>query len=143
MYSVTTAARSSFSSNEVKPVESFSGSIGKVRTSSVNGGGFRLRVCVERETFADIRVDIGNADQYANSPVRQLFRDFDLIEIARGVVVDGGPEHPSQIDSALHKGGREGVEFGEGFGREGWMEPIVGYGLERGGTQVVRGHRLV
>jgi len=60
------------------------------------GGGVLIDGAVAR----DIGVDVGNADQDLDVAVRELFGDFDLVEVAGGVVVDGGPQQVAEVASS-------------------------------------------
>ena len=61
-------------------------------------------MCVEGEAFADIGVDVCDADQHFNTAVGELFGDFDLIEIARSVVIDRRPEEAALIECTGSEG---------------------------------------
>ena len=64
------------------------------------------------------RVDVGHADQHADAAVGQLLGPLDLVEIFRGVVVDGGPEQIAQVGEAVG-GGKGGLRLDGGKFRVG------------------------
>jgi hypothetical protein len=66
----------------------------------------QCRVPIDRRSFRDRGVDIGNRHQHFEVPVRQRFRHRQLIEIARVVVVDRAPEKGPQIARRLLGRGR-------------------------------------
>jgi hypothetical protein len=57
------------------------------------------REAVERRVLRHERVDVGDADHHLGRAGRQAFGHFELIEIARGVVVD---RRPRQVPEVAH-----------------------------------------
>ena len=68
---------------------------------------------VERRARRDEGVDVGDADADAEAAIGEALGDFDLIEVARGVVVDGGPGELAEIGDISRRGngGGEGGEL--------------------------------
>ena len=95
--STTMHARSTFSSSEIISVKS------PLRGSSKNSlPPYRLWLSgsgmgVYGRAFGNGPIHIGDADQDADAAVAQVLGEFDLVEIARRVVIDGGPEQLAQI----------------------------------------------
>ena len=59
------------------------------RHAGVDGGGIGRRVCIGGGANLNERLDVSDADPYADGIVGQQFREFDLVEIARLTIVDG------------------------------------------------------
>jgi len=53
-------------------------------------------VKVDRRALGHRAIHVGDSHQHANSACRAL-RPFDLIEVARVVVIEGRPEQPGQV----------------------------------------------
>ena len=77
------------------------GQHGEDGNAGVNGGRLKLRVLVDHRAPRYARVDVGNADEHADVAVGQLLGPLDLIEILRGVVIDGGPKQAAQIGETV------------------------------------------
>ena len=56
---------------------------------------------VNRRPLADERVHVGDGDLDPRRAVGQAFRDLELIEVARRLVVDGRPGQLAQVADAL------------------------------------------
>ena len=89
-------------------------------------------------------IHIGHPHQHADSAGDAL-GPLDLVEIARIVVVDGGPEQRGQIAQAAVRLRVDGGELPLGFGREIGLEAVIDHLLARGGSQIklVVGHRVI
>ncbi len=72
----------------------------------VNGRGVSPCVTVDRGTFPDDRVDVGDRDEDFHRAARGRHRDRELIEIARIVVVDRCPEQATKVAERRAGGGR-------------------------------------
>ena len=100
------------------------------------GVAFRGGVRINRRVKIDSGVHIGNSHQHAN-PIRSAFAEFDLIEIARCVVVDGGPRKiPQVLNRSAWRGGgpgRNGRQLRVGFVREFGVETLGSHFMARGG----------
>jgi hypothetical protein len=70
---------------------------GKVLDAGVHGGAIRGGMPVDRRILGYVAIHVGDADADADIAVRQALGDFDLVQIARSVVVDGRPEQAAQI----------------------------------------------
>jgi hypothetical protein len=82
-------------------VESSSGSMGKLHDAGVDRGGFACGVLIDGRIFGDEGVHVGDADHDLDAAVGQALGDFDLVEVFRGVVVDGRPEQAAQIPNVF------------------------------------------
>ena len=60
-------------------------------------GRFAGGMLIDRAQFGNVGVYVGDSDQNLHIAVWQSFRNFDLIEIARCVVVDRRPEPIAEI----------------------------------------------
>jgi hypothetical protein len=60
--------------------------------SCVHRRGLLRSVLIDWGLLGDERIDIGDADHNFHVAIGGAFGDFDLVEIARSVVVDGRPE---------------------------------------------------
>src|SRR5262249_41383161 len=69
---------------------------GESACSGVDAGGFGSSMFVDRGIDGDIGVDISYGDQNTDAAADAL-SNFGLIEIARGVVIDGGPQQRAEI----------------------------------------------
>ena len=69
----------------------------EVAHAGVNRACLLARMQVDRRAFGHKRIHIGYADQHLRCAVRQLFRVFNLVKIARGVIVDGRPQQFAQV----------------------------------------------
>ena len=49
------------------------------------------------ESLRDKRIHIGDAHHHLDAAIGQAFGDFDLVEIARSIVIDRRPKQPAQI----------------------------------------------
>ncbi len=76
--------------------------------SGVNRRGVGRRVTVDRGTLLDDRVDVGHRDEDLHRAALGRHRDRELIEIARIVVVDRGPEQAAKVAERPAVGGRRG-----------------------------------
>ena len=54
-------------------------------------------MAIEEGSVGHAHVDVGHADEHADAAVGQLLGPLDLVEVFRGVVVDGGPEKAAQV----------------------------------------------
>ncbi len=90
---MTIASRSSPSLSDVRSVESFSGSIGKISRRGVDRRRVvRARARRSREPFAHERVDVGDRDEDPRRAVAgRGSATVELVEVARVVVVDRAP----------------------------------------------------
>ena len=95
---------------------------------------------VEQCAFVHARVDIRHAHKHADAAVGQLLGPLDLVEIARSVVVNRGPEQIAQVSKAVGcgKGGLrlDGGQFGVGSGREIGVKTVLDHGGVRRGNQI-------
>ena len=82
----------------------FLGQHREVSDSSVDRGRFSRSVLIDGSLFRDERVDIGNADENFHAAIWLSFGNFDLIEIARSVIVNRRPEEVSQIAHIFSRG---------------------------------------
>ncbi len=84
---------------------------------------------VERGAFEDVCGDIGDGDGDLSAGGKVL-GEFDLVEVAGGVVVDRRPERGAEVGGRGRGwGGADGGELLEGIGWE--------VGVEAGGKEVV------
>ena len=97
-------------------------------------------MAIEQRAFVHARVDIGHAHKHADAAVGQLLGPLDLIEIARGVVVYGGPEQIAEVGKAVGygEGGLRlnGGQFRVGSGRKVGMKTVLDHGGVRRGNQI-------
>jgi len=70
---------------------------GEVADSGIDRGGFPLGVLVDGSSARDECIHVRDADSDLYLAVGDGFGHFDLIEVARGVVVDRGPEQVPQV----------------------------------------------
>ena len=104
--------------------------------SGVDRGGFGARVLVERGIFVYGSVDIGDADEDADAAVGEGFGPLDLVEVAGGVVVDGGPEEAAHVFDRRRvvrcgqgrRSGGDGGQLAGGFGGEVRGESVLEHG---------------
>ena len=122
--SITIAARSSPSTNEVRSVDRFQAAWGRP-APRCRPSWFRMRVIVNRGVQVHLGSHIGNADQDAN-PLLHTLRRFDLIQVARGVVVDGRPKEIAKVGKAGGNRGRgDGCYLGDDGRRQMRMKPLL------------------
>ena len=96
---------------------------------------------VDRGLLRDEGINVGDADHDFHVAIGDAFGDLDLIEVARGVVVDGRPEQIAQIaDVSVGRDLRRmGLQFGEllrNLGRKFWFEAVMLHDFFGGGLQV-------
>ncbi len=95
---------------------------------------------VDHGAFFHARVYVGDADEDANAAIRKLLRPLDLIEIFRGVVIDGGPEQVAQIGETVN-GRRSGLrldcgQLGLGSGGKIGLKAVLDHGGMGGGDKI-------
>jgi hypothetical protein len=113
----------------------------------VDRGRVRARVLVDRRAFLDERIHVGNRDQDLRG-VAERFRDRELIEILRVVVVDRRPQPIAQVAHALGVAGcgvgcvADRLGFGDRGGREVRLQAVLEHRAAGDAGQVVtvRGH---
>jgi len=97
-------------------------------------------MAIEQRALVDARVDVRYSYQHADAAVGQLLGPLDLVEIARGVIVNRGPEKAAQVGEAVGCGegglGLDGGEFGVGTGREIGVKSVLDHGGVGGGDQI-------
>ena len=105
------------------------GEHGEVMDGGVDGLGLGGGGEVERGVLEDGGGDVGDGDQDADAG-GGVFGVFDLVEIARGVVIDGGPEELTEVFEACGWV-REGVaDLGELVGGSGRFAGIFDEDVE-------------
>ena len=119
----------------------FFGEHGEIADSRVDGGGFAGGVPVNRCLLGDKGVDVRNADHDFHVAIRGAFGDFNLIEVARRIVVDGGPEQIAQVAEIASRGDlrRMGFQVGKllrNLRREIRLEAVALHDCFCGGLQV-------
>ena len=103
--SITMLSLSASSSNELVPVESCFGQHRKIPDARINRCRFFARVHVDGGALWDEGIHVRDTHQNFCLPVWQALGEFNLVEIARSIVVDGGPEQIAQI--ANSRAGRD------------------------------------
>src|SRR5262249_15686606 len=104
------------------------------------------RELVDGRILRNERIDIGDGDEHLRGTGWQLVGDLELIEIARRVVIDRGPEQVAQI-GRVRSGGRRfwcAVDAGElPGGRRGhvYREPVLAHDLPGGRGQIYAGRQ--
>ena len=73
------------------------GQHGKILDAGIDRRAFRGRVQVDGRGFGYEPIDISDSHQHLDAAPGKTLGDFDLIEIARGVVVDGRPEKRAEV----------------------------------------------
>ena len=97
---MTIASRPRPRSSDVRSVESFSGSIGKISAAVYTEVVLVARVVVDGGVLPDERVDVGDGDEDPHRAAGQRLGDRELVEVARIVVVDRCPRQTAQIANA-------------------------------------------
>src|SRR5581483_1254305 len=112
----------------------------EILDAGVDGGGLAARVAVDGRASVDGRTDVGDTDADADAGGRAL-RPFDLIEVARGVVIDGRPQQIAHVAVLFGQPAlADGVDLAVGaFGKIG-VEAAVDHFLTRGGQQIDAAH---
>ncbi len=86
------------------------------------------------------RIDIRYSDEHADTAVGQLLGPFDLVEISRGIVVDGGPEQVAQVGKAVGSGEGglrlDSGQFRVGSGRKVGLKSVLDHGGVCRGNQI-------
>ena len=138
--SITTASRSSPSPSDVRSVESFSGSIGKIAGGGVDRGRVGPRVAVDGGVLLHQRIDVGDGDEDpAPSPAAAGCATVELIEVARIVVVDRNPMQVAQvsnIDAGCRGRSADPVALRDHSRREVRQEPAFPHRLVRDALEV-------
>jgi len=95
-------------------------------------------VLVERTSLGNENVNVRHADHETNAAIWQLFRHFDLVEIARLGVVDRRPRAIAEISNRRSDRSRavNRIELPLGFGGDVGFEPGRENGTARGGRQI-------
>ena len=88
-------------------------------------------VIVDRRTFPDQRIHIGNRYKYAQTPFPLLLADGQLIEVARIIVIDRAPGQRAQIcDGGIDfsRTAADRCQFGLHCRRKHRFKPTLGHG---------------
>ena len=101
----------------------------------VDGRRVRLRVTVDRIALRHEGVDVCDCHQHPRRRAAVTVADFELIQIARLVVVDGRPRQIAQVSHAVRRGGARGARFGQGSRWEVGLEPVLLHRAARDGFE--------
>ena len=69
----------------------------KIPHSGVHGRRFTTGVLIDRSQLGHERIDVGDPDHDPDPAIGQTLGNLDLVEVARGVVVDRRPEQISKV----------------------------------------------
>ena len=97
---------------------------------------------VDRRAQSHARVDVGDRDVDLHSAAGQRFRNGELIEITRSVVVDRSPKQATQIADIGSRADRrrdDGARLGQHRGREFRKKAVFDHGLAGDGLERGRG----
>ena len=97
-------------------------------------------VPVDRRSYRDVEVDIGDRDPDLDLVARPFFADFYLVEIPGIVVVDRRPEEGPEVAGVAGGVGKDslakGADFAEDGRRERGDEAVLVHCRPRDGVQV-------
>ena len=103
------------------------------RHAGIDRSGLRARLAVGGRPFGDRGIHIGNAHQQPRRASGQLLDIFDLVQVARAVVVNRGPRQRAQVadgrGDVLGRALLQELRFAEHVRREVGPESRLEHGL--------------